>query len=258
MKLHVVTTTNHAGWKETGRRMALSFLSKWPEDAKLTVYAEDFEPDVDGIEVRRLPAWMDEFKAKHKDHPAAHGIVNGRPYSYTHDCVKFAHKVAALTDFAESITDGFVVWLDADTYTHAPVLTRWLELLFPEPAYIAWLDRHNCHPECGFLLFRAAHPYHANFMQAFRNLYTSDEVFRLRETHDSYVLQHLVQAKVANGKIPPPKSLSGQAYRTSHVLINSPIGMALDHAKGNRKIEGRSRKRDLVIPRSEPYWQDVR
>lgn len=255
MKLHVVTTTNAAGWKETGRRMAQSFLSQWAGDSKLTVYAEGFDPDIEGIEVRRLPAWLDEFKAKHKDNPAAHGLIGGRPYSYTHDCVKFAHKVAALTDFAEPISDGFVVWLDADTYTHAPVLPRWLELLFPEPAYIAWLDRYHSHPECGLVMFRAAHPYHANFMQAFRNLYTSGEVFRLRETHDSYVLQHLVTAKVADRKIPPPASLSGAAVRTSHPFVNGPLGIAMDHMKGPRKQMGKTPNRDIVLPRNEAYWK---
>src|SRR5690606_31390342 len=100
---------------------------------------------------------------------------------------------------------------------------------FPEPAYVAWLDRNGSHPECGFFMLRASHPYHRNFMQAYRNLYTSGDVFKLRETHDSYVFQHLVTTKAANRKIPPPHSLSGEARRTSHVLANSQIGSRLDH-----------------------------
>jgi hypothetical protein len=39
-------------------------------------------------------------------------------------------------------------------------------------------------------------------------LYETGEVFSLRETHDSYVLQHLALAKQANGKIEAPVSLS--------------------------------------------------
>jgi hypothetical protein len=255
VKFHVVTTTNAAGWEETGRRMAGSFIERWPACASLTVYAEDFEPDVPGIEVRRLPAWMAEFKAAHKSVASRNGIRAGGQYSYTHDAVKFAHKVAALTDFGEPLTDGVMIWLDADTFTHSDVTEDWLNGLFPASAYIAWLDRARSHPECGFVMFRCDHPYHARFMDRFRALYTSGDLFRLPETHDSYVLQHLVVSKVASRKIPPPASLSGEARRTSHPAVNGPLGARIDHLKGPRKQEGRSRQRDIVFERNEPYWR---
>jgi hypothetical protein len=254
MKFHVVTTTNEKGWAETGRRMAESFLARWPDEAKpLTVYAEDFDIDIPGIEVRRLPIWLDEFKARHRSNPAFNGRRSGG-YDYRWDAVKFAHKVAALTDFAEPLTGGVLIWLDADTFTHADVTTDWLESLFPEPAYIAWLDRLNAHPECGLVMFRCSHPYHANFMQAFRARYTSGEVFRMDETHDSFVLQQVVIAKVINGKIPPPVSLSGDR-NWHHPFVNGPIGACLDHCKGSRKLEGKSRPRDMRTPRKEIYWR---
>lgn len=259
MNYHVVTTCNRKGWEETGRRMAASFRKHWPlHSLPLMVYAEDFDPDIiDCVEVRRLPAWLAHFKQVYGSVSVANGMVDGR-YTYTHDAVKFAHKVAALTDFAENLTSGVVIWLDADTFTHSDVTEEWLDGLFPEPAYIAWLDRLNTHPECGLVMFRASHPYHGNFMQAFRNLYTSGDLFRLAETHDSFALQHLVRAKVGNGKIPPPASLSGEARRTSHVLINSRIGEAMDHCKGSaRKARGHSDRRDIVFPRSEPYWREL-
>lgn len=253
MNYHVVTTMNEAGWIETGRRMVESFATRWPKNARLTLYAEGFIPNA-AVATRPLPVWLDEFKAKHRNTRSANGWRKER-YTYTHDAVKFAHKVAALTDFAEGIRDGVVIWLDADVYTHADVTEQWLTKLFPEPAYIAWLDRQNTHPECGFVMFRASHPYHAAFMDRFRALYTSGRVFDLPETHDSFVLQHLVTAKVATGHIPAPASLSGEALRTSHPAVNGPLGACIDHMKGPRKAEGRSRRRDLIRPRSEPYWR---
>ena len=254
MTFRVVTTMNLAGWEETGLRMAESFIRNWPDDVSLTIYAEGFDPGIDGVEVRQLPSWLGEFKDAHKTNALANGQRNGR-YTYTHDAVKFAHKVAALTDFAETINDGVVIWLDADTYTHSPIDHLWLEMLFPEPAYLAWLDRKNSHPECGFVMFRASHPYHRRFMEAFREIYTTGNLFKLPETHDSYVLQHLVTVKAYSGHIPAPVSLSGAAVRTSHPAINGPLGAKIDHMKGPRKQEGRSRQRDLIVPRHEPYWK---
>lgn len=251
LNYHVVSTMNAKGWEETGRRMAASFLKHW--DAPLTIYAEDFLPDISGIQTRALPEWMAEFKAKHSLIEAHVGRRNGR-YDYRFDAVKFAHKVAALTDFGEDLDEGVLIWLDADTYTHAEVTEKWLESLFPEPAYVAWLNRQNSHPECGFVMYRCSHPYHRNFMQAFRNLYTSGDLFKLAETHDSFALQHLVLAKVMNRKIPPPVSLSGDTG-WHHPFVNGPLGACLDHLKGPRKQEGKSRKRDMRIRRREPYWR---
>lgn len=254
MKFRVVTTMHRAGWEETGRRMVESFVRKWPDEAKpLTVYTEDFEIDMLDVVVRKLPAWQAEFKDQRKNTPAFNGR-RGNAYDYRWDAVKFSHKVAALTDFGENLTDGVLIWLDADTFTHAPVTTDWLESLFPEPAYLAWLDRVNSHPECGFVMYRCSHPYHRNFMQAFRNLYTTGDLFHLEETHDSFALQHLVNAKVKNGKIPVPVSLSGDRG-WHHPFVSGPLGSKMDHLKGPRKQEGKSRQRDLRRPRQEAYWR---
>lgn len=258
MKFHVVTTTNEKGWNESGRRMVESFLKNWPiSTMPLTIYAEDFTPpDNIGIDIRRLPAWLDDFKAKWGKIPAHLGQRHGR-YDYRFDAVKFAHKVGALTDFGQDLADGVMIWVDADTFTHARVTPEWLTGLFPEPAYIAWLNRLNSHPECGFVMFRCSHPYHRNFMESLRNLYTTGDLFKLRETHDSFALQHLVTAKVINRKIPPPASLSGDP-RWHHPFVNGPLGACLDHCKGpTRKAAGRSRQQDLRVPRSEPYWRQA-
>lgn len=260
MIFRVVTTMNLAGWEQFGKRMVESFLEKWPAEClPLVLYAEGFDPPaLPGLEVRRLPTWMQKFKADHATVPARTGHI-GAGYDYRQDAVKFAHKVAALTDFALGLVDGeCAIWLDADTFTHSHVTTAWLESLFPgDGGYIAWLDRVNSHPECGFVMFKTAHSYHRNFMEGFRTLYATGRVFDLPETHDSYVLWHLVVRKCATMKIPTPVSLSGDK-RWHHPFVNGPLGDCMDHMKGPRKAEGRSRAIDIRIPRNEPYWKVLR
>lgn len=255
MIYRVVTTIHAAGWVAYGERMVDSVIARWPaESLPLILYAEGFEPEPrPGLEVRRLPAWITSFKAQHGAIAASNGRRAGG-YDYRFDAVKFAHKVAALTDCALRLTDETLIWLDADTFTHADVDATWLDRLFPGPGYLAWLDRTHSHPECGFVMFRCGHPYHRGFMERFRDLYINGEVFSLRETHDSFVLQHLVLVKVANAKIEAPISLSGWARRTSHPFANGPLGERLDHQKGPRKAMARTPNRDLVRPRPEAYW----
>lgn len=257
MKYHVVTTMNATGWAQHGRRMAESFLARWPESATLTVYAEGFEPRIDGITVRALPDWLAPFKARHRGVPRLNGQFPGR-YDFRFDLVKFAHKAAALSDFGLGVTEGVMIWLDADTYFHSDVTEGFLDRLFPEPAYIGWLDRQGGFPETGFVMFRAGHGHHHAFMTALRHLYASDAVLGEAELHDAYLIWQLARRDMARGLIPPQANLSGEAWRTSHPAINGPLGAVLDHMKGPRKDEGMSRRRDIVGHRPEDYWKAAR
>jgi hypothetical protein len=253
----VVTTCNGAGWKQYGRRMVETFDQFWPADIPLHLYAEGFKPDHPRPLVRELPAWLGEFKARHADDERAHGFVDGN-YDYVRDCVRFAHKVAAVTDAAFRTLADVLIWADADIITHAPVDEQWLTGIFPPGPYIAWLDRSSrfLHPECGFYLLRSSHRAHLEFMTHLRELYETDAVLALNDTNDCSVLQHLVLKAERAGLI-TTHSLSGEAWDNGHPLINGPLGARLDHAKGPRKAAGRSSVSDLAKPRAEDYWQQT-
>ena len=250
----VVTTCHATGWQQYGRRMVETFEQFWPANVPLYLYAEDFQVDHSRPIARRLPQWLAEFKARHLENPRAHGLI-GNSYHTRQDCVRFAHKVAAVTEAALTLEAEVLIWADADIVTHAPVETDWLRSLFPPGPYIGWLDRHEFHPECGFYMLRCSHPAHREIMARWRQLYETDAVFALAETHDSYVLQQLILEAERKGLI-TTHSLSGEARQHGHPLINGPLGARLDHLKGPRKELGRSRLSDLMAPRSEEYWRE--
>lgn len=255
--IRVVTTMSRAGWKDTGGRMIQSFRQNWPAEIDLVIYAEGFDVEQGpGVVVRSLPGWMYAFKEKHRDNNMANGRTPSR-YDFRFDCVKFAHKVAAITDAGLQQDDGILIWMDADTFTHAPVTHEWINGLFPGPSYIAWLDRVNHYPETGFYMVRCSHRSHRLAMQSYQEMYTSDQVFRLKETHDCWALRDLIEGMVRSGDIEAPVSLSGDP-RWSHPLAAGPLGSCLDHMKGiQRKKQGHSSSFDTRRPRSEPYWQNI-
>jgi hypothetical protein len=41
-----------------------------------------------------------------------------------------------------------------------------------------------------------------------------------------------------------------------HPLINGVLGKWIDHMKGVRKQEGRSRRQDMMVTRKESYWNN--
>lgn len=249
----VVTTCHEAGWRQYGGRMVETFDQFWPASVPLYLYAEHFEPGHPRPVVRRLPEWLAEFKTRHADNSRAHGIIGGN-YDFHHDCVRFAHKVAAVTDAALTLEADVLIWADADIVTHASVDTGWLTTLLPAGPYISWLDRDQRYPECGFYMLRCSHSAHREIMTRWQQLYETDAVFGLARTHDSQVLQHVIHQAEREGLI-TAHSLSGEAHCHRHPLINGPLGKCLDHLKGaSRKVMGQSPSTDLITPRSEDYW----
>lgn len=247
-----ITTCNAEGWEKTGRSMAQSFVEHWV-DVPLTVYAEGFVPDVAGVDVAALPDWHAAFKARYAGLPDARGMKTGR-YNYRRDCVRFSHKVAAITDAGAEST-GVLIWLDADTKTFDAVRPAWLAQLLGPAAYIAWLGRHGTYPECGFLMFDTEHPAHLEIMAELRRRYESGEVFGMAETHDSYVLQDVIETAHAMRRILPPRNLSGPHSRRGHPWLGSRLAERMDHLKGARKDLGRTPKHERDVKDGVGYWR---
>ena len=263
MRIQIVTTANKKGFDDHGRRMVDTFVRFWPESAHLAFYTEgyNFTPPAANIETRPLPEWFEVWKEEHRTHADAHGRARehnrqNRKYDFRRDCVRFAHKVAAVTDAAADDCD-LLIWCDSDVITHAPVTEEWLCGLFRKADYMAWLDRSGMYPECGFLMFNPRHAQHTEFMSAMRRIYESGRVFELKETHDSYVWQHVAGGFAASGAFKQPASLSGRRARdfARHPFVRSPLGEKMDHLKGYRKGLGKSPHSEAGRYRREKYWR---
>lgn len=228
-----VTTYAPRHWESHARRCAETFDEHW---AGIALHAMTDEA------LEELVPWLPAFKARH-----AHRLTD----NYRFDAVRFSHKVAAIEYALEQGKSDVLVWLDADCVTHAPVDAEWLAGLLGD-ADFGYLRRSRKYPECGFMLLRRNDAARA-FWAAVVKLYRTDELFTLREWHDSYAIEQIRGGREAAGDL-RCVSLSGDAEDTGHPLVNGPLGARLDHLKGKRKQAGRSHASDLVAPRRETYW----
>ena len=85
-------------------------------------------------------------------------------------------------------------------------------------------------------------------------------IFTLEEWHDSFVFGHILNIL----KIDHPNVLdySADMYLREaktggggHPLINGPLGKFMDHMKGGRKDQGKSKRSDILVNRTEQYWR---
>jgi hypothetical protein len=234
--IKVCTTFNASGFELYGRRLIESWRL-WPQDLDFVIYQEGFKVQ-NGVELLDIK-WLVDFKHRNK----------GKPFQdFRWDAVKFAHKTAAVIDAAKDA--DYLIWVDGDVYTHKPIPDQDLAGWLPgKDEYISWLWRDKMYPECGFYILNLGHMQHDQIMAEWRRLYETDDVYKLPEWHDSFVLAHVI--KQAGVKW---RSLSGDYAWHSHPFVNGPLGAFMDHAKGPRKQAGRSSRRDLATARTEDYW----
>ena len=279
VNITVLTTFHQPGLDKYGQRFLDSFSAMVDPRIKLLVYAEDCNPvvnDTDQITVLNakdvLPK-LNAFKARWGNVPKANGKCpwpERRPRDhhkeFKWDAVRFANKTYAVYDACERSTD-WVVWMDADTFVHSPWSYEQFAELLPNDKWLTYVGRgkgSQTWPECGFYGMNMNHPMCIQFLKEFERFYEDADngIFELEEWHDSYVFGTILNKMKAD--FPTVLDYSENIYNNTaktggggHPLINSVLGKWIDHLKGVRKVEGRSRDKDLMKTRQEAYWNEV-
>jgi hypothetical protein len=269
MKYAVVTTFNAPGLKQYGQRMVDAFEQLWPADVDLIVCAENCDPVISRANTRVLDLLgldhqLQAFVDRHRNNPQAHGQAGpARAFdptkSFKWDAVRFCYKIYSIKLASSYINHGWLIWLDADTVTHSPVQQSDLEKLCPADSMISYLGRgENYHSECGWVGYNLDYPKTQNFINDLVAMYDQDRIFDFPEWHDSYVWDVVRKQYQNNNKFYNLTHTLPKPGRAGHPFINSDLGKFMDHMKGNRKQQGRSKQQDLVVSRSEAYWNLVR
>lgn len=274
----VVTTFHKPGLDLYGQRYINSFAERVDKRIKLIVYAEDCvpeNPDPTQITIldqqTSLPKLV-QFKNIWKDVPKANGIppdeIKRRRKDWNKDfkwhAVRFANKVYAVFDACARRTGNWVVWMDADSYIHSDWSYDNFKRLLPENKYITYVGRgkgSQTWPECGFYGLNMNHPVCHSFLEDFERMYEDAEngIFKLEEWHDSYVFGEILNKyKQFNADHDYSAQMYLREAKTGgggHPLINTELGKYMDHMKGDRKKDGRSKASDIMVKRNEEYWK---
>lgn len=275
MKYTVITSFNDEGLKQYGQRMINAFDQHWPKSVELVVYAENCVPVIpsDRVKVQDLLASSPDlvrFKHKHQNNPLANGTTpkivpkNLKDNRFKWDAVRFSHKVFAVIHACKNSDADWVIWLDADTVTFADVPENFLSTICPQTAMACYLGRNlRYHSECGWVAYNMRHPDLQTFIDRWKDLYVSDQLFDLDEYHDSFVFDVLRKDFQAT-KRTFFHNLSPQlpAKGPGHPFIASRLGLYMDHMKGSkRKALGHSLPddydRNQGLNSQVDYWRGI-
>ena len=274
MKYGIVTTFAAKHYELYGRRMIETFDKHWPKEVEFHIYHEGDIPKLDNPRIfyhdlLGVNPDLAAFKERHKNDPVANGQPNnaGTPDgkrrsenikerwklapAYLWDAVRFSHKVYAQTHFANTTDCDVMFWVDADTITYRDIGDSYKSWL-PENVYCSYLGR-NTYTECGFIGFNLKHPHNKEFMARYKELYDTDNIFRLFQWTDCQAFDKVRTEMENENKI---KNYNININNTKgHPFINSVLGAYMDHLKGTRKTEGRSRLGDIFVDHGTDYWK---
>lgn len=277
MSISVVTTFHKPGYDQYGKRMIKTFLENWPSDIKLYVYAENCEVEekADNLIVKDLHQASPElvaFKEKWKNVPKANGDVSDDPIrsrrrdsgkGFKWHAIRFAHKVYSIFSCAKECNTDYLMWMDADTICHSKITHADIQRLLPAPYELFYLGRRGKYSECGLYAMKLGTKSTIRFLKEFQRVYDEAEngIFTMAEWHDSFVFDE-VRKKFPkypshswSSNLGDLRPRPGMSTGEGHPLINCDWGAYLDHLKGGRKELGHSKRDDLKVMRTEPYWQ---
>lgn len=268
MKYTVITTFHQQGLEQYAQRMINTFEANWPKEVDLIVCAENCQPQTSRsntyiVDLLDSDADLRQFIDRHKNNPLAHALA-GPPdvwnpkKAFRWNAVRFAYKVFSVALCADRIDSGWMIWIDADSHTHSQVPLQWLNVVCPDNSMISYLGRgEKYHSECGWVAYNLDHPQTRNFIRDFVNMYKTDDIFKEREWHDSYiwdVIRKRYQQSSQFFNLNPSVDDKGLA---GHPFINSELGRYMDHVKGKRKEQGMSKSKEIILHQNHPYWQQV-
>jgi hypothetical protein len=276
----VVTTFHPEGYSLYGEKFLESFARHVDKRIKLIVYAENCNPDnpdptrIEILNAEAALPKLNAFKERWKNDLKANGIPpdnikRKRPRDwhkkFKWHAVRFSNKVYAVFDACERASKDWVVWMDADTVVHSDWSYEDFIDLLPKTSWITYVGRgrgSQTWPECGFYGLNLNDTVCREFLAEFERMYEDADrgIFTLEEWHDSFVFGHIVNQM--KQMAPNVLDYSAEMYLREaktggggHPLINTKLGKWIDHMKGDRKTQGKSKPSDLMVNRTEDYWK---
>ena len=239
MKYGVVTTFPNAAWDVYAKQMLASFRANW--NCPILVVLDDDTLLKNG-ELTSVLNVHPEDSACISDDPEKKAFLERNvgkddPMDYRKQPVRFSHKVFAMESAVHFFADkiDYLIWLDADVITKAPVTENHIKEWAPAEGQIAsFLGRKDWSAsETGLLVFRVGDATR-EFIRSWKRIYTSDEILSYPELTDAFAFDGLRSRFNEANKKELFRNLS-EGLPGRDVFEASPLGQVMEHYKGNRK-----------------------
>lgn len=237
--ISVITSFDLDYYNRIGRDCVESWLENWPCELKLTCYVEGFSmPHHERID----QIGFDQLSQEYHDFQASADI---KPRVKT-----FAKKAYSIIHAMENLQGDRLIWLDADTITHAKVNAHDLDLCSDDclATFMGvwhYRDRHDqtsplmFSAETGFLILNTQHKGFKDFSRRYRQYYDQRLSSNLRRFYDGEVFGAVVQELQDRYKFRDLCRELAKSYNSP--MKHTPVGRFLTHHKSKHSKDDYAR-----------------
>ena len=262
MSYTIVTSFNKEGYGLYAQEMLKTFKKYWDKDIILEAWYHDCElpksaPKAKNIIYKNLNDDKDMLNYREKMSKISSSPIDPK-YDWKRDCIKWCHKVYALTSAARNHygDTNWLIWLDADTITHSPVSVSFLDKICEGEKDIIHLGRTTIdYSETSFIGINLQSIMGKEFLEDFRGCYDAGETISYREWHDGFIFDRLLIVHKAHGLIadnltPDVKGLDA--------FSQSPLHAIMYHLKGNKKFSNEAAFGDVNASRYSVLYNMIK
>lgn len=252
-KIAIVTTFSDAGYEDYGKLFLESCKKYLNPLVEVIVYKDNVDipqqPNTKILNLEQSIPDLTEFKKRNS-------FRDESDIKFQFQSVRFSHKVYALYHAARTTDARYLIWLDSDTELYDHVSPEYLRHFLPEGNLVGYLGRGGeAFSECGFMIYDLHNPYAKDFFEKFKWYYDTDELYKLKEWHDSYIFDVVRKEFEATGKI---KTVNLSANFNKH-HFNAVLDGYIMHLKGDRKhkrakMMEKALRRKGELAKIRPSW----
>ena len=196
-KINLVTCFNENILKDSGHLMLNSLKENL--DSAVNIHAYHHDCDISSYSIPKYKYTnIDNLESRKKffeDFKEHDGTEGGKiAYNPSLDVLKWSNKIFALQEELKTLKDGWLIWIDADTYLRKRLTKEDLLSKLNDKADLAFMD-----DEPFFMAFNLSKQPTKDLLKDLIGAFTSGEVLQYREWHDSFVLQRLINLYNTHG-----------------------------------------------------------
>ena len=268
-KIHLITSFNSSSFLTQGKPFLNCYQKFWPKHITLSVFSEEEEvnkiinyDNINFFNLYKINKIHHNFVKKYSKSNILKKMdemnIKSNSKFFKFDVTRFSFKTFSIINAVRAIKTDYLIWIDTDVITFDKIPDDFFDKIINlnKEAAIYYLDRGDkYHPECGFMIFNLKHKLTRKFINYWEALYKTENIFFLKEWHDSYVFKGLLKTFEKNFLNEFINVSINENKNLGHPFINSVLGDYMDHLKGDRVKYGKSYYTDLNLKKNHPYWQ---
>jgi hypothetical protein len=234
----VVTTFGRAGKELYGNQFIETYLKYWPSDILLTIYYEDWEPDIidpriEYINIDESIPEVNQFRDFCQIEINKLTDKKSKSINWFNKAIRWSFKSLVMHTELKRKQADFVIWLDGDVSTLATPIPKFAETLLKGKAFASQLEfiKGANHCESGIVVFDTNHKDCPKIIDHLYVGYVEKQVLKLSKPWDGFWLALMINDGISFNDLNKDKIVAGKTF------TNRNLFKVLDHNVGNRKLK---------------------